>query len=439
MIKNKNNFLIVGFQDKFENSIIDEFKTRLDSVFVISSTSKADVDFWDLHFLRIEFQNTFEYEEFTACIKYINQNYEVISNISNRGFYYLPRNSSENKNYISMLANFYFGYIKKNNIKNVIFSNIPHEANIYTLYLVSKFLKLNIVFCYQSHIPDRFFLINDISQFGNFKNIKLSNRLSAQYSLPKEWSYMRNLKKDFSYNLSNLLKEVITKPIRAPLAMVRYFHASCYRKNIKKYTKKVDFGSDYVYFPLQLQPELTSSILGGDYSDQLLALESLSNSIPDGMRIYVKENPKQTELERGEYFFKRLSQLKNVELVGRSEDSRRLIKNSRLVALLNGTAGWEALFFKKSVLVFGRCWYQHFPGVKIYTPGMRFVEMTSQNFYTESELSKMHNDIMERAGKGVVDDHWMTAFDKFDKNKNAKCVVDSVLDFMEFRLNGDVS
>lgn len=431
LIKNKNSFLVVGFQDKFENSIIDEFKARLDSVFVISSTSKADVDFWDLHFLNIKFENTTECKDFTACLKYIAQNYEVLSNVSNRGFYYVPRNYSESKNYYTMLANFYYGFIKKHDIKNIVFSNIPHEAITYVLYLVSTYLNLNNILCCQSHISDRFFIINKISEFGNFKKIKLSNRLSTQYRLPNEWSYMTNLKKDYSYNLLDLIKEVVKKPIRIPPALVRYFNAYTYRKNIRNFTKKVDFSCNYIYFPLQLQPELTSSILGWEYSDQLLALETLSMATPSDFKIYVKENPKQSELERGKFFFQRLGQLKNVELVDRSEDSRRLIKGAKMIALLNGTAGWEALFYRKPVLVFGKCWYQNFPGVKVYKPNMKFSDMMSQEFCTDLELSEIHNDMMQYAGKGVVDDHWMKTFNHFDKTKNAKHVVDSILKFVD--------
>ena len=52
-----------------------------------------------------------------------------------------------------------------------------------------------------------------------------------------------------------------------------------------------------------MQPEMTTSAIGGEFRDQLLALEKLSNILPSGVKIYVKENPKQTLMHEDHYFF----------------------------------------------------------------------------------------------------------------------------------------
>lgn len=47
----------------------------------------------------------------------------------------------------------------------------------------------------------------------------------------------------------------------------------------------------------------------------------------------------------------------------RDFDSRCLIENAKAVVTCSGTPGWEAMFCRKPVLLFGNCFYQQAPGV----------------------------------------------------------------------------
>ena len=67
-----------------------------------------------------------------------------------------------------------------------------------------------------------------------------------------------------------------------------------------------------MYFALQLQPEMTTSALGGPFKDQALAIETLARLLPPGVRILVKENPKQGAYQRGPMFFHRLARIPGV-------------------------------------------------------------------------------------------------------------------------------
>ncbi|OGG53722.1 hypothetical protein A2851_02445 [Candidatus Kaiserbacteria bacterium RIFCSPHIGHO2_01_FULL_53_29] len=136
-------------------------------------------------------------------------------------------------------------------------------------------------------------------------------------------------------------------------------------------TKAADFSRAYVYFPLQFQPERTSSPQGGVFHDQLLAVETLSAALPRGWEIYVKEHPSQWLLRnKSQYncvrwrgYYEQLARISGVRVVPIGTNSYELIEHCKTVAVITGTAGWEALLRDKLPLVFGWCWYRDCPGV----------------------------------------------------------------------------
>ena len=71
---------------------------------------------------------------------------------------------------------------------------------------------------------------------------------------------------------------------RDPFA--NFFHENelSYFEHLAEFEKnKINFEEKFVYFPLPMQPEMTTSAIGGEFRDQLLALERLSNILPEGI------------------------------------------------------------------------------------------------------------------------------------------------------------
>lgn len=133
---------------------------------------------------------------------------------------------------------------------------------------------------------------------------------------------------------------------------------------IKRYFKNglPDFERKYVFVPLHYQPEASTLVCAAKYEKQLFLIDSLSKSIPSETLIYVKEHyallgHKQIR------FYRELSKYPNVVLIDPWIDSHELIKKSEAVVALTGTAGFEAILYRKPVLLLGRVFYENAPGV----------------------------------------------------------------------------
>ena len=101
-------------------------------------------------------------------------------------------------------------------------------------------------------------------------------------------------------------------------------------------------------------------------SCQLFIIEQISQLLPEGYYLYIKEHPDQfaaTQLDKYYYkalhnfrnidFYKRISMLKNVKMIDIYTPSSRLIDNSKAVLSIAGSALIEAVAKHKPVIVFG--------------------------------------------------------------------------------------
>lgn len=133
---------------------------------------------------------------------------------------------------------------------------------------------------------------------------------------------------------------------------------------------QADFSKKFIYATLQYQPEAQTCPQAGVFADQLLMIETLSASLPEGWLVYVKEHPALWLLRgvkfynyRYKGYYKAIAKLKNVRLVPIDTNSFQLIRHSQGVATGAGSVGWEAILRSKPVLVFGYPWYQDCEGV----------------------------------------------------------------------------
>jgi len=133
-----------------------------------------------------------------------------------------------------------------------------------------------------------------------------------------------------------------------------------------------DIKHPYIYFALHYQPELTTMPLADLYRHQYLAISQLSNRIPDGWHIIVKEHPSQFRFDRyGEqsrpiYYYDLLSKIKKVKLAPIDKDSFNLIDGSIATASVGGTVGFESILREKPTFVWYKTWYSHLTGCILF-------------------------------------------------------------------------
>ncbi len=336
-----------------------------------------------------------------------------------------------------------------NQINHVLFFNIPHLAYDTIVYQVAKALDIEITIVTQSLIPNKFFSLKTIENYGLLNQTKSLQKLK-KIKLPKlNLFYMKKIKQEYEQNgninirsLVNFILYIIFKkpnilfqPIymwqiitrikkiynsfprwRDPFA--NFFHTNelAYFEHLAEFENtKYDFNDKFVYFPLPMQPEMTTSAIGGVYRDQVLAIEELSKLLPNDIKIYVKENPKQGSYARGPLFFHRISRIRSVVFVPSFANTTKLLENSIFVATTTGTVGWEAICSGKSVLAFGSAWYRSFPGVTEFKKGITF-EKIKRNFPQKNILELKFSNLMEHSHDGVVD----RAYEHLVKNYNGK-------------------
>ncbi len=157
----------------------------------------------------------------------------------------------------------------------------------------------------------------------------------------------------------------------------------------KRANNRLDLEKDYVFVGLHMQPEKTSQPMGGEFDNQLMMIKILSDSVPKGWKVYVKEHPNQFNVKkvpnrhyRDKLFYDCLEQMENVEMVPLEIDSEILIEKSKMVATLTGTLGWEAITRSIPALVFG---YTYYMACKV----VRKVECVTSCKDAISELMKL--------------------------------------------------
>lgn len=288
---------------------------------------------------------------------------------------------------------FWDDVLTQHKIELFIGSNLPHETHD---YVINKLCKLRNIptFYYYQVFQNCMVIVNEISQISdlvgkvnsndstrnaegielfiqNLRKVTNKSYTPPFYMNPKVLSREKNNRQ----NRKNLVKKTtVYKRLINPINYQYILNKHLFKKATKLYQALLSKtynnaalngipSQKYLYFPLHLQPEMTTCPQGGKYYNQLEIINRVSELLPKNIILAIKENPKQTWICRSYKFYNVLKQNKKIEIISTAVDSSDLIKASIGVVTVTGTAGWEAIFSNKPVIAFGHAAYSQIEGV----------------------------------------------------------------------------
>ena len=306
---------------------------------------------------------------------------------------------NERKTLYYRYLRYWSGVIAQFRPETIIFSNVPHTVYDFVLYSLARRQNIPTILFEVTRVNARSLLVTDFEKGSASLRATLRQNASRHYALsdlaPDVRAYYEKqialtvhthpqdvidfLKKFsglrvFKVKLRSLWTTLtVHKDPTVFLKVFTYLPRRFGRNQKTEYmhaAKAPDFGKKFVYVALQYQPECSTSPLGGVFVNQLLMIETLSAALPHGWEIFVKEHPLQWKPRGVSYFsyryrgyYDRISAVPHVRLVPLDTDSFSLIEKSQCVAVVTGTAGWEALLRGKPALIFGYAAYADCRGV----------------------------------------------------------------------------
>lgn len=444
------NTLVWGFCGPIGAAIVWEIGRLGLGVSEWISDQPGSADIWKFLLGRLDAaekdpKSLVEYEKFyNAHFK------DYLVMITRRGLTYTTLHEAMNE--FSLAYHYFAVLLTRKKITLVLFENMPHEGQDFVLYQLAKRIGIKTLICYQTLFADKFFMVTAMEDLGPFNTCPELFDGGRVVLAP---GYRQQSVNMDGFNLADSRVGVKPRPginprfvagrtlrsvkDRIKSALIKNSAPNWQRSYVRRLSKHalnsnaVDelIASErrFVYFPLHLQPELTTATFGGVYQDQLYAIELLSTLLKEDCMILVKENPKQTFFQRGELFFLRLGALGNVRLVNGAYSTYTLLEESQFAATISGTACWEALKGGKKCLIFGQAWYSALPGCYTYRENFDFEQFlaATRREVPFDELRAAFERLMSKAGDGVIDKDYSCLVAGFEAEANAKKVAGSLM------------
>lgn len=179
--------------------------------------------------------------------------------------------------------------------------------------------------------------------------------------IPRIFDYL------YKYHFGEYKEDYIYKNRDVARALFEKIRQNMRRKTVPKLGifEDPDYTKDFLFFPLHFEPEMTTMVMSPMYINQIPLVQNIAKAIPIDCELYVKEHPFMVLFGlRPASYYHELRKIPNVKLIRPQAPSEEVIRHSKLVFTITGTAGWEAALLKKPVISFGRVFYNRLNMVK---------------------------------------------------------------------------
>ncbi len=379
---------------------------------------------------------------------------------------------------------YWFHYLTKNKIDCVFFTLVPHFGFEYIIYSLCQVLNIKTAMSYYG-TPSGFSFVfsNTDDAFTNIKSaygkllettnpseLTLSEPFEREYQSKRdvnikpwhadlklldqfdkhgtfkeeEQSRQKEWKRKTSSGKMQQLKDKIKR--RFDIDYLHYtikYGKKNYWQRLYEYfdtiaEKEVKLSENYIYLPLAYQPELSSMPLGNYFFYQQHIVDMITHYLPDGWYLYIKEHILPSNRMRNIQFYQDLKQNTKVKLVSTSVSSNELVKNSRAVATITGTPGWEGIVNNKPCLLFGTCFFMYAPGVYRIKSNQdcetALSEIKAGKYPTEKEV-RLYFKAMQNTAIEAAMEHSTLDYMGYDLENNARIFADEYVRVIKNQAN----
>jgi hypothetical protein len=116
----------------------------------------------------------------------------------------------------------------------------------------------------------------------------------------------------------------------------------------------------YIFFPLHAEPEISIANFSRRYQNQIEVIRNIALQMPSEYKLLVKEHPRNIGRRKSGYYKKILS-IPNVDFADYMLPSLMVVNASKLVIVLSGNIGFEAIMSKVPVISLSNTMYNMLP------------------------------------------------------------------------------